>query len=294
MACAGSDGGGGPSLTVVDTLFTEGFDNASFAGRGWYDLGSPTISTAEKHGGAASLEARWNSGATTTSVGTMRKLFTPTESLYVSYWVKYSANYEGSGQAYHPHEFTVLSSLDGDFDGPSFNYLNTYIEQNYQNGGIPRLVIQDSRMIDITQIGVNLTGVTENRSVAGCNGNTDGTGETSCYQVSATEWYNAKTWDAPAVAFQPAAGPDYKGNWNHVEAYVQLNTIVNGVGQTNGIVRYWLNGNLKLDRTNILFRTGANPTLKFKQLFFSPYIGDGSPVAQTMWVDDLTVATARP
>jgi len=26
----------------------------------------------------------------------------------------------------------------------------------------------------------------------------------------------------------------------------------------------------------------------------APYIGDGSPVDQTMWVDDLTVAAERP
>ena len=240
VACSGADSGG-PSPVTVDTLFTERFDDASFAARGWYDLGSPTITTAEKHSGTGSLQAHWNNGATTTSVGTMRKLFTPTESLYVSFWVKYSSNYVGSGQAYHPHEFTILSNLDGDFDGPSSNYLNAYIEQNYQSGGIPRLVIQDSKMIDITKILVNLTGVTESRSVAGCNGNTDGTGVTSCYQVSATEWYNAKEWDAAAVAFRPTAGPDYKGDWNHVEVYFQLNRIAGGIGQTNGIVRYWLN-----------------------------------------------------
>ena len=297
---ATSEGQTGTASVTVTTpapgtvLFTEAFDDALFANRGWYDLASPTISTVEKHAGTASLQAAWTNGGTTTSARTMRKLFTPTSSLYVSYWVKYSTNFVGSGRLYHPHEFYILSTRDGDFDGPSSNYLNMYIEQNYQNGGIPRLIIQDNRMIDITKILVDLTGVTENRSVAGCNGNTDGTGRTQCYQVSATEWYNAREWDAPAVAFKPTAGPDYKSDWNHVEVYFQLNTIVGGIGQTNGIVRYWLNGNLKIEFTNVLFRTGANPTLQFKQFIFSPYIGDGSPAAQTMWLDDLTVGTARP
>lgn len=275
-------------------LFSESFDDNLLANRGWYDLSSPTLSTTEKHSGTAALEARWTSGAQSSTAGAMRKLFTPTSTLYVSYWVKYSTNYVGSGQLYHPHEFSARSSLDGDWDAPTFSYLNAYIEQNYQNGGIPRLIIQDDRMIDITRIMVDLTGVTENRSVAGCNGNTDGTGSISCYQVGPTEWNNFKEWDAPTVAFRPTAGPDYKSDWNHVEVYFQLNTIVGGIGQTNGIVRYWLNGNLKIELTNVLFRTGANPTLQFKQFFFGPYIGDGSPVAQTMWVDDLVVGTAKP
>ena len=279
------------------TLFTESFDNTLFSNRGWYDLGSPTISTVEKRTGTASLEARWptsGNASFTSTVGTMRKLFTPSSTLYVSYWVKYSTNYVGSGRTYHPHEFMVLSSRDDDYAPPASNYLNAYIEQNYQNGGIPRLLIQDNRMIDITRINQDLTGITENRSVAGCNGNTDGTGATECYQVSATEWYNAKLWDAPSVGFRPSPGTDYKSDWNHVEVYFQLNTVVGGIGQTNGIVRYWLNGNLKIEHTNVLFRTGANPTLQFKQFVIGPYIGDGSPVQQTMWVDDLTVGTARP
>ncbi len=277
-------------------LFTEAFDDTQFGNRSWYDLGSPTISTVEKHSGNASLEARWptsGNASFTSTVGTMRRLFTPTSSLYVSYWVKYSTNYVGSGQTYHPHEFMILSTRDADFAPLASNYLNAYIEQNYQNGGIPRLLIQDNRMIDITQILVNLAGVTENRSVSGCNGTT-GPGLTECYNVSGSEWYNARRFDAPSVGFRPSPGTDYKSDWNHVEVYFQLNTIAGGIGQANGIVRYWLNGNLKMEFTNVMFRTGANPTLQFKQFVIGPYIGDGSSVNQTMWVDDLTVGTARP
>jgi hypothetical protein len=290
---------GSSSVTVTattgQTLLSEAFDDASLAGRGWYDLGSPVISTAEKHSGTGSLQMTWNSGQTTTNSGVMRHLFNETDRIYVSYWVKYSTNYVGSGQSYHPHEFNILSNREDDWDGLTFNYLNTYIEQSYQNGGIPRVAMQDSRMIDYTRIGQDLTGVTENRSVSGCNGNTDGTGVTSCYQAGGpTEWYNAKEWLAPAVAFQPTAGADYKGDWNHVEVYFQLNTIAGSIGQSNGIVRYWLNGNLKLELTNVLFRTGANPGLKFRQFLITPYIGDGSPVTQTMWIDELTIGTAKP
>jgi hypothetical protein len=278
----------------ADVLLSEGFDDGALGARGWYDAaGSVTISTTDKRTGAGALQLRWTAGSTGPH-GAVRRLFAPTETLYVSYWVKYSSNYVGSGKPYHPHEFGILSSLDDEWDGLTWNYLNTYIEQNYQNGGIPRLVIQDSRMIDITKIGVDLTGITEQRSVAGCNGNTDGTGVTSCYQVSATEWYNAKEWDAAGVAFQPVTGPDYKGDWNHVEVYFRLNSVVSGIGQADGIVRYWLNGDLKIEHTNVLFRTGANPTLRFRQFLITPYMGDGSPVTQTMWVDDLVLLAGIP
>src|SRR5256712_13153409 len=42
-----------------------------------------------------------------------------------------------------------------------------------------------------------------------------------------------------------------------------------------------------------MLRTGAHPNMKFKQLIVAPYIGDGSPVDQTMWVDNLPVGTGR-
>jgi hypothetical protein len=43
-----------------------------------------------------------------------------------------------------------------------------------------------------------------------------------------------------------------------------------------------------------MFRTGARASLTFAQFVIGPYIGSGSPVDQYMWVDNLTVATARP
>lgn len=43
----------------------------------------------------------------------------------------------------------------------------------------------------------------------------------------------------------------------------------------------------------ILTRTGANPTMRFNQFLVAPWIGDGSRLDQTMWVDELTVAAGR-
>jgi hypothetical protein len=34
--------------------------------------------------------------------------------------------------------------------------------------------------------------------------------------------------------------------------------------------------------------------MKFNQFVMAPYMGNGSPVDQSFWIDDLTVATAPP
>ena len=213
--------------------------------------------------------------------------------MYLSYYVKYSTNYVGSGQAYHPHEFYILSNLDGDYDGPSQSYMDLYVEQNYQNGGRPRIAMQDNRSVNYNYgpLPNNLIGVTEDRSTGGCNGVVESNIFSECFNFG-SYWYNDKQLTGP-VEFQPNPGPGYKSDWNFVEAYFQLNTIVNGVGQANGVIQYWFNGALVIDRHDILFRTGAHPTMQMDQLIIAPYIGDGSPVDQYMWVDNLRIATGR-
>jgi len=277
-------------------LFQENFEDNAFASRGWYDNTRMTITDSVHIAGSThALEVHFPVGATTpASGGAARHLFLPTPSLYISYWVKYGVNWVGSGKPYHPHEFLVLSDLDGDWDGPANNWLTLYLEHNYQNGGIPRMALQDNKAIN-TSFGtppINLIGITENRSTCGCNGVMESNVVTSCF--SSAPWYNSKEITAAQVWFQPVPGPGYKGNWNHVEAYYQLNSIIGAIGQPDGVLQYWLNGTLVIDRHDILYRTGARPSINFHQFLIAPYIGDGSPVDQYMWVDNLTVATGRP
>ncbi len=286
------------SLAMASTpgtvLFQENFDDNAFAGRGWYDNTAMAITdTTNVPGGTHALEVHFPAGATNpTWGGAARHLFTPSPTLYVSYWVRYSANWVGSGRTYHPHEFYVLSDQDGDYDGPSNNWLTLYLEDSYQNGGIPRLAMQDNKAIN-TSYGAlprNLIGVTENRSTGGCNGVMEAQIGSECY--NAPPWYNDKKIDAAQPYFLATPGPGYKGNWNHVEAYFQLNSIAGGIGQADGVMQYWFNGTPVIDRHDILFRTGARPNINFHQFIIAPYIGDGSPVNQYMWVDNLVVATA--
>jgi hypothetical protein len=281
----------------ASVLLQESFEDEAFDSRGWYDnTGMATTTAQHIPGSTRALEARFATGATTpTWGGAARHLFQATPTLYVSYWVKYSDNWVGSGQAYHPHEFYVMSDQDGDYDGLASGWLVAYIEHNYQNGGIPRLALQDNKAINTsygTPLPKDLIDTTENRSTSGCNGVVERNVVTSCYNMP--PWYNGKEFSAPRVWFQPTPGPGYKGNWNRVEVYFQLNSVVGGKGVPNGVLQYWFNGTLVIDRHDVLYRTGARATIKFRQFAIAPYIGDRSSVDQTMWVDDLTLATGRP
>jgi hypothetical protein len=272
----------------------EGFEDTGFAARGWYDNTNLTITAAEhRPGGTRSLQATFNQGSSTPTFGnSMRIRFTASETVYLSYWVKYSANWVGSGVNYHPHEFQFITDEDGQYIGPSATHLTTYVEHNYQNGGVPILAMQDALNIDAANVHQDLSQITENRAAGGCNGDTDGYA-TDCYQAG-TAWRNDKQWHAAQAAFKPAPGPGYKNDWHHVEAYFQLNTIQGGKGQLNGIAQYWFDGQLLIDHQNVLFRTGIHSTMKFNQFLIAPFIGVGSPVTQTMWVDDLVIQTAHP
>lgn len=263
-------------------LFKEDFEDTSFAARGWYDNTSPILTSYESAADSSkSVEFKFPQGETKPiSGGSMRKKFTESDSVYVSYDVKYSSNWQGSNKSYHPHEFYLLTNKSSDWSNLSFTPLTAYIEQNES---IPLIGIQDGSNIDQTRIGQDLTDITEDRSVAGCNGDSDGYGLGSCYQ-SGTTYVNGKQWKSSSLTIST-------GNWHKVEAFLKLNSIVNGIGVPDGTVQYWLDGQLLIDYKNVTFRTGKNPDMKFNQFVIAPWIGDGSPIEQTFWVDNLTVAT---
>ena len=272
-------------------FFQEFFEDTGFGSRGWYDNTGLQLSTAEHIAGSnSSVEFHFNLGGTTpTSGGGIRHKFTDTGEVYVGYWVKYSSNWEGSNRPYHPHEFQILTNEEDDWAGPAYTHLTAYIEQNE---GEPLLAIQDGQNIDESNIGVDLTGVTEDRAVAGCNGDSDGYGDGDCYSVGDVH-RNGKGWRADGVYFQDTPGQYYKSDWHFIEAYFKLNSISGGVGVPDGIIQYWYDGNLIINHTDVMMRTGLHSDMRFNQFLVAPWIGDGSPVDQTFWVDNLTVADYR-
>jgi hypothetical protein len=271
-------------------LFFENFEDKNFAQRGWYDNLKGTLTDKEHIPGSTySLECKFLQGQRTPTGGTPgRHLFEETEEVCLSYHVKYSENYIGSGKPYHPHEFSFVTNKDNIYVGPAFTHLTTYIEHN---AGYPRLAIQDGENINQMRVGQNLVGVTENRGVAGCNGSSDGYPD-DCYK-SGDLYVNGKVWKSKIKCFSDEFGKYYKSDWHHIEAYFKLNSIVDSKGITDGIIQYWFDGESLFEYNDVLIRTGEHPDMMFNQFLIVPYIGDGSPVEQTMWIDDLTVSTQR-
>ena len=285
------------AASPVTILLQENFENDNAVSRGWYDNTAFTTTTAEHiPGSTRSLAWTWAAGQQLPAFGgAARHAIAPTESLYVSYWVKFSTNWVGSGDAFHPHEFYFLTTASTAFVGTSYTPLTTYIEHNYQNGGIPKIGTTDGANIDLVRRGQDLTAITETRATAGCNGNSDGFA-TDCYSIGGGLYNNGKWLLPPGAtpAFRPNPGPGYKNDWHLVEVVFRMNSVVGGIGQLDGVAQYWLDGTLLIDLRNVLFRTGARPTLRWNQVLLGPYIGSGSPATQTIWIDDLTIATRKP
>jgi hypothetical protein len=311
-ADGGADGGGGaddiPGGGTI--LLLEHFDDNDFASRGWYDGSSGTISTTEHAAGSASsYQCDFAVGATRCTDGApARHPITPSASVYLSFYVKFSPNWVGSGQPYHPHMLHFVSDADDDYVGFANTHLTTYTEVVWDGAagtGKAMLALQDTLNVDPSCILLNddsFVGCngdfgtypfTESRSVCACNGLAGDVDGRDCFDIGGGQWYSARSWSS-AAAFTDAGGGRYKGDWHFVEAYFQMNSVQSGVGVPDGKIRWVQDGQTLITHDHVLLRTGARPTLKFSQFAVAPYIGDGSPVAQTFWLDELTVATARP
>lgn len=307
----------GPAQGGGTTLLTEGFEDGSIGGRGWFDDTSVPVVAGTRTGGSGVnvLQLHWTNGATTPiGVGAARYDFTPSDSLYLSYWVQHSTNWIGSGVAYHPHFIQITTTEDDHFSGSSYARLAIYDELLYLSGNLqPQLAIQDSKMINeiyaVGDVYVDRYGIDENHSIAGANGQhevvNDGTSTLS---------YDVYAWPDPGEAndygqsyptynmhtnyklYRPATviAGGTKNSWHHMESYWQLNTINGGVGQADGLLQQWIDGVQVMNRTAVMYRTGRKPTIQFRTILIAPYIGVGSPADQYMWIDDLLLRTTRP
>ncbi len=273
--------------------FFENFDDTQIGDRGWYDGSSGTITSAEHiTDSSGSFECHFNVGGTGCAAGKPARVkFASTSSVYMSVWVKFSDNWVGSGKPYHPHIFHFSTNEDDDYVGPSYSTLTTYVEVT---GGKGILAMQDSKNVDTNCIlfddgsfqGCNGSFASynfgETRSVSACNGLAGDFDGHNCFPWGDGTWYSARGWVASNATFT-------NGVWHHIEAEFVLNTIKNGVGQNDGKVRLWQNGNLIVSSDSVPFRTANHPNMQFDHFLLLPYIGDGSPVDQKMWIDNLEI-----
>lgn len=281
-------------------LLEEYFNDANFTARGWDDTTTPA-GTIE----SGTFRCAFITSGTGCSGGRPGRhlLASDSDEIYMTFNLKLSSDFVGSHQTYHPHIFHLLSDQDAQYAGMAGNHLNVYVELGtpYYSGNqniYPLFNLQDSLHINqsYTQ-GQNLTAITESRAIGGCNGNSDGhtnTGTTTqeCYANpgpwGSGQFYGNK-WYVPPVGTPGAIIT--KNVWHNMAAHIKLNTVNGGIGQADGILKMWVDGVPVYDHSDLILRTGANPTIKFRRLAILPYISGNSPVAQSFWIDNLVITS---
>jgi hypothetical protein len=279
----------GPAMPETVLLFAEDFDDDNWAERGWYD-GLPLETTATQRMGTSGRSCVWDwekTGAINPRGGGARLTLPPVDNVTLEFYIKHSADWAWTGVPWHPHMFHFITNADPAYVGPAYTHLTFYVEAV---GGVPRLSIQDGANIDTARIDEDLSLSSETRSVAGCNSDTNAGAVLDCYRAGDKQ-NNGALWKADGVYFSDEEGPHYKGDWHQVKAQFRLNSVKDGIGQHDGILRYWLDGELLIERHNALFRTGQHPNMQINQFFMGPYFGPGVPQPQRIWIDDLSIYT---
>jgi hypothetical protein len=249
-----------PQEPATGVLFSEGFDDDRLLERGWYDGDRFKIVNARAHSGKGCIEYHWKRDTTSPdSSSGLRRLFGPTETIYLRFYIKLSKGWGWTGRAYHPHLITFMTTENGKFHGPAASHLTVYVEP--QEGKL-RLAAQDIQNRNQPH------GLTQGPLRGG---------------------YNGKFYDSRDVLLDD-------DQWHCVEALFKLNSLDLNADKPNadGVVRGWFDGELVVDRTDVILRSTDFPNMKFNQMLLTPYFGPGLlPHEQTLWIDDLVVGTQR-
>lgn len=245
---------------IPGLLFSESFDDSNLLQRGWYDGDRFKIVRRGAYAGTGCIEYGWEKkGGPQVVSSPVRHLFTPTDTVYLRFYIKLSPNWGWSGKPYHPHLTHFLTTANGKYHGPAASHLTLYVEP--VNGKL-RLAAQDIQNKDAPH------GLTQGPLRGG---------------------YNGKFYDSAQVLFRDA-------DWHCVEAMFKLNSVdpAKGTWEADGEVRGWFDGKLVIERTDVVFRTVDFPDMKFNQFMLAPYFGPGLvPHAQSLWIDELAVGTRR-
>jgi len=241
-------------------FFSESFDDDNLTGRGWYDGNKFKISEKDTYAGKGCIEYRWEKNGTRPLISAgIRRLFEPTEVVYLRFYIKLSDGWGWSGRSYHPHMMHFLTTENSKYHGPAASHLTLYIEP--VNGKL-RLAATDIQNRDAPH------GLTQGPLRGG---------------------YNGRHYDSEEVLFDDA-------KWHCVEAMFKLNSlnIKNDKPNNDGHLQGWFDGKLVVERNDVIFRSTDFPEMKFNQFLLLPYFGPGLlPHEQTLWIDELTVGNQR-
>jgi hypothetical protein len=83
--------------------------------------------------------------------------------------------------------------------------------------------------------------------------------------------------------------------WHHIKARYKMNTVVNGVGQHDGVLQVWLDGNQVINRTDFLFRnrTDVHVSHIYWDMFYGGATSSWAPKVDTDIDTDNLVITAQ-
>lgn len=240
-------------------LFSESFEDAELARRGWYDGGRFRIA-GDAVAGRGCIEYEWiDAQKPVQGSSPVRHLFEPTDEVAIRFHLKLSKGWGWSGRSYHPHLLHFMTTENSKWHGPAASHLTLYIEPV---GGKLRLAAQDIQNKDQPH------GLTQGPLKGG---------------------YNGKFYDSEEVLFKD-------DQWHCVEAYFKLNTLdqANDRPNRDGIVRGWVDGKLVVEHTDAILRSTDFPRMKFNQFLMAPYFAPGLlPHPQKLWIDELAVGTQR-
>jgi hypothetical protein len=249
-----------PAGKPPGVLWAESFDDPRLPERGWYDGGKFAIAEKEPYAGQGCIEYRWEAGGTKPAASSgIRRLFEPTDTVYLRFYIKLCKGWGWTGRPYHPHLMSFMTTENEKFHGPAASRLTVYIEPS--NGKL-RLATQDIQNQDRPH------GLTQGPLRGG---------------------YNGRFYDSQEVLFNDE-------RWHGVEAMFRLNTLDLKADKPNadGVVQGWFDGKLVIDRADVVLRSADFPKMKFNQFLLIPYFGPGLlPHEQTLWIDELAVGTQR-
>jgi hypothetical protein len=279
-----------PSSTYEGAvLFVEHFDDTMLSSRGWYDSPGGVIDTTEHApGSVASFQCNFLAGANMCQSGRPGRIALPsTDPLYFSMWIKRTAAVGALGITYW------IPDAETAFVPPFSTHLTVLYGAEDANPGI---ALSDSSEVDTSCVKET------DGTVIGCGGNFDtypfgeARAVSACNGVASdvTRWGcvpdTTSTSGYANDAFRAAATTAFTdGAWHFVEGFFATSTIAGGVGQPDGVVRYWVDGQVALASDHILMRTAAQPQLAWNQLLLAPYL-EVPGAAQTLWIDELTIA----
>lgn len=108
------------------------------------------------------------------------------------------------------------------------------------------------------------------------------------YVIENIHWNEDGSFGRGQLFVQNQGSPvTYRSNeWDTIKIYIRPNT----VGLSDGVVRVWINGVLKVQHTNVSMRlTGTNPNL-----VIVGHYGPATDIQGTRWWDNVTISESDP